>query len=564
MWTRALTNLSLLNITHPKVLFWTFLALVLGHLARYSWTLLVRWFRRPTTFVLEAGTMLYGLVLMYVVVGPMLQRCASWATTGLQALAALLTAWEHYAPTASLSAVVPYGLVFLLGAGFALFWTAGLPTGVMTRKVQKGKEDLTLSPAAAGSHPVSLAEVTKLIQATLEPFAQQVASRLPRKETDPLVGLTTQQVTSEVSEGLKQLIRMMETVTAQLRGVPSAFLVTDCTNGIATRVEELVGELQDVKAVIQAMDKPMTPAVEQTFPTPLMATSSTTLQPGAASSVSCRNPEPIVDGTASEVSEEVSLEGGVNIKTVEINKSARKTKKPRRGTPKADLRKDPIPEELLTEFSQLSESQMLDRLRQRESERREAERLPDYLTEEEKAMTMDELFRKWKVERQRKRNEREALRIADFQPLGELTAEQKLLPRAQVARLINVRKNEVWAQAMREKGIQVLKCDVCSRLHTGQHQCLQTQWRMGNGRTDQMPRNIVLTQSSQGVRLRATPAMDEEHILKEYERLKALKEEVETRRKLVEPRTMEAEQTTDASMAMVVATPPPVPYMQRF
>jgi hypothetical protein len=174
------------------------------------------------------------------------------------------------------------------------------------------------------------------------------------------------------------------------------------------------------------------------------------------------------------------------------------------------------------------------------------------LTDDEKKMSMDQLLRKWKLERQRRMQEREELKMSDFEPLGDLTEEQKLLPRPAVARIIHARKNEVWAQGMKALGHTLQKCDVCSRLHLGEHRCLATRWRTEGPKGTATARNIILTQSPQGVRLRATSVVDEDQVLKEYERLKTLKEEIETRKRLVEPNVPTGSQ--DTPMAAIAAS----------
>ena len=253
------------------------------------------------------------------------------------------------------------------------------------------------------------------------------------------------------------------------------------------------------------------------------------------------------------------LERCVYVKLATNQGNNHPAKKARQMVTQNDELKNSLPQELLNEMTNCSEAELLEKLRKREAERRLAERLPQFLTEEEKVLSMDQLFRKWKIERQRRQNEQEELRISDFEPLGELTEEQKLLPRNQVARLINLRKNEVWASAMRQKGVDVLKCDVCGRLHTGEHRCIQTPWRTEGLRNSPITKNIILTQSPQGVRLRAGAIIDEEQVMKEYERLRLLKEEVEARRRLVQPNVPGLSTMDETPMTTTAVTTPPGP-----
>lgn len=190
--------------------------------------------------------------------------------------------------------------------------------------------------------------------------------------------------------------------------------------------------------------------------------------------------------------------------------------------------------ELDAELAGLSEAEMLAKLREREQRRREERKQPKFLTDEEKQMTMDELHRYWKVERQRRRNEREDLRVYDFQPLGQLTEEQKKLPRRDVERLIARRREEVWADTMRARGIEVLKCDTCYRLHTGDHSCIATRWRTDAQRHSAVPRGVVVTGTPQGVRVTTAPIIEEERLQKQLRTIQGMLEEIATKKKLTE------------------------------
>ena len=92
-------------------------------------------------------------------------------------------------------------------------------------------------------------------------------------------------------------------------------------------------------------------------------------------------------------------------------------------------------------IDELKEEELREVLRQRVQERRTAP--SRYLSEEEKNMTMDELHRKWKIEGQKAREERVALNPFDFKELGELTEEQKLLPKYEIRKIIRNKKNDL-------------------------------------------------------------------------------------------------------------------------
>jgi hypothetical protein len=204
-----------------------------------------------------------------------------------------------------------------------------------------------------------------------------------------------------------------------------------------------------------------------------------------------------------------------------------------------------------------TEEQLLDTLRQRATARRVAIREPDFLTTDEKKMTLDELWRKWKLEGQQRRAEAEELRTADYDPLGELTDAQKELPRRQIRNIITRRKNEIWAENMRGQGIQVLKCPSCHRLHTGDHHCLVTRWTDPSPNRSSPARHVVISQTPQGIQLRTTAIIDDQKILQEYERVKALKEEAETRMRLSAP--LEPAPILSDDVEMATSTPATTP-----
>lgn len=203
--------------------------------------------------------------------------------------------------------------------------------------------------------------------------------------------------------------------------------------------------------------------------------------------------------------------------------------------------------------------ELLDKLRQREAERKLSEKTPEYLTDDEKRLSMDQLFRKWKLERQRKREEREQLRISDFEPLGQLTDDQMLLPRRDVQRIVNNRKNQVWAKSMQDKGIAVHTCDTCHQMYTHdkeKHMCLQTRWQAQSS-NPAVSRTLIVTQSPGGLRLRSADVVDEENLQSEFKKLKTLTEEVASRQRLVESNPPSAPDQTDTAMSHAVTTSSP-------
>jgi len=214
---------------------------------------------------------------------------------------------------------------------------------------------------------------------------------------------------------------------------------------------------------------------------------------------------------------------------------------------------------LPAEFASLTEEELLKKLRERQAQRQVANRPPYYLTEEEKKLSMDGLHRQWKLERQRRNNEREVLARHDFEDLGELTEEQRELPRAVIRRIIRQRKNEVWANAMRAKGIPVSQCDVCLELTTGNHRCVATKWTTDQTRNAAISKGLVMTQGPGGIRLHAKAIIDQEKLNKEYEQLRILREELEAKARLAQPLQLITNDTTMSATCATISNGPDPP-----
>ena len=112
---------------------------------------------------------------------------------------------------------------------------------------------------------------------------------------------------------------------------------------------------------------------------------------------------------------------------------------------------------------------------------------------------------------------------------------------------------------MRDQGIQVHECGVCHRLHTdaGHHQCFATRWTTTNPNRSAPARNVIVSQSPQGLQLRTAVVMDEDQLEKEYARVKALKEEADLRKRLSTPLTPATSATPDSDINMTTTNDPP-------
>lgn len=226
-----------------------------------------------------------------------------------------------------------------------------------------------------------------------------------------------------------------------------------------------------------------------------------------------------------------------------VRNQLRKTVKPATLTPPTTS--TPKPTDMRT-ADELGEAELRDLLRVKAEARRDATQASQYLTDEEKLMSLGELHRKWKVEDQRRREERENLSRFDFEELGQLTEEQKLLPKAEVRRILRDRKNDTWVASMKAQGVPLHQCEVCQQLTTSNHRCMATRW-MTEGQRG-LRKGLVITQTGTGpIKLQEKQLIDQEQLNKEYEEIVKLKQQLDERtRKIAEAIRTEP---TDATMS---------------
>jgi hypothetical protein len=169
-----------------------------------------------------------------------------------------------------------------------------------------------------------------------------------------------------------------------------------------------------------------------------------------------------------------------------------------------------------------------------------------YLTEDEQQLTLDELHRKWKVEAQQTRSERPKLNRFDWEGLGTLTEEQKLLPRHEIRKIIKNRKYDRWVASMKAQGIPLHQCDICQELATENHRCLATRWTTEGQRG--VRKGLVITQTGRGaIRLHEKQIIDQTALNKEYEEIAKLKREVEDRMNRIKG-ALASDPSTDVEM----------------
>lgn len=204
------------------------------------------------------------------------------------------------------------------------------------------------------------------------------------------------------------------------------------------------------------------------------------------------------------------LEEGVPMIGVARRTIKQKPKSQAKPLPATPAIQEPAVQKLLKEMGVPTEAALTRLLKERELQRREASRQPEYLTAEESEFkTLDQLYRKWRLDRQSRPAEEKELRATDFEELGELTDDIKKMRRAEIKRLMADLKTQLWANKMHARGIQILRCSVCNKLHTGQHQCMPTRWTLPQTAATSTPKGIVATRTTQGIHVHATPYVDE-------------------------------------------------------
>ena len=194
-------------------------------------------------------------------------------------------------------------------------------------------------------------------------------------------------------------------------------------------------------------------------------------------------------------------------------------------------------------------------VKERKAKAKEISRELLFLSEEEKGMSLAELHRKWKVEAQRQREERASLSRFDFEDLGTITEEEKLLPKSQIKKIIRDRKTEKWAQDMKAKGIPLHQCEVCQQLAGPNHHCLATKW-MTEG-PHGLRKKLVLTQSKAGgVRLAEKRVVDQDKLNREYEAICKLKQDLELQNQRIKAAITPAESPWHAIEEELADVPP--------
>ncbi|KAH0487910.1 MAG: hypothetical protein KVP17_005189, partial [Porospora cf. gigantea B] len=159
-------------------------------------------------------------------------------------------------------------------------------------------------------------------------------------------------------------------------------------------------------------------------------------------------------------------------------------------------------------------------LRKRRSEFQYQDR---YLSEEEKSLSLSQLHRKWKDEAQKRANLRKESRPSDWDDLGYLEPEMMQWTKAAIRRVIWSRKQERWLERMRQLGVPVHTCDICSRQVTAQHQCVPTGLAVPGAKdTPYSRKEIVVAQQGKNLALKPKVVVDTGKLKDELHKMTAL------------------------------------------
>jgi hypothetical protein len=496
------------------------------------------WAVKPTPKKgLIAASFAFGIYVLFAYILPLVHRIIAGIQISLFTSLAIRVSSGISPPLFIHNSLFLLLLIIITNFGSFLFGSISKSNGGRPGHLNTERKKEETSSCTPAVNVLALSDIAALFQ-TIYQQPTSSPSCISTPETSPNFARFIKEALAPIIASIEKLNQRVDEISATLNIMPSAMLVTECCNNVFERCEDIADDLCCVKSVIKAWPLPPTPI---TATPPSTTTTIITPVPILPPQVSEVHPAALVT-TVSNAVEEISdvdevalnLEEQVFVKTAST--APLRPNKVRRPKVTHFADQGPMEPEFYSEIKGLTEAEVLDKLREREAKRRADSRPPAYLTPEEKKMSMDQLFRKWKVERQRIRQEHEALQAADFAPLGELTEDQKLLPRSQVARIVNNRKNQVWAQSMQERGIKVLKCNVCSRLYTEdrQHRCMVTHWNTDGRPNAAISRNLVLSQSPQGIRLRSTAVVDEAKVAREHQRLQAMKEDMDAKQRIVD------------------------------
>ena len=173
-----------------------------------------------------------------------------------------------------------------------------------------------------------------------------------------------------------------------------------------------------------------------------------------------------------------------------------------------------------SKFVALSEKEVLQKLHEEETKRKQRQRLPEKLTEVEQNLAKTDFAR---LAREWRRRLGFTLKDYDFRDLGKLNEKQIQLPRRAIMQILRRRRRVAHIEAAKEEGIEILQCDICEEQYVKDrgHSCFVTSWVTPASRGG-LPhkKQVVVSQSGKGaVKIGQQYAIDKNKLEKERERM---------------------------------------------
>lgn len=241
----------------------------------------------------------------------------------------------------------------------------------------------------------------------------------------------------------------------------------------------------------------------------------------------------------------------------------------------------PISQEEVNQYAEMSEEELFEALQKKRRERREEAKKPVFLTEEERSLPIATLDKRWREQEQQERTKRRRQEEAE---LGVLTEEEKRMPKSELKFLIRQKKQEAWIKRMQNQNVPLFRCEVCSQITTSHHRCAATSWAIqGVKRLVPITEEIIFQQVGAGdIRIKKIQRTDNELIQKQHqalsEQLKKAEEQNQRLNQLLANPTVESpkdhemdviiDPTTSYNTTQVpivsMSTPVATPYQRTF
>jgi hypothetical protein len=186
----------------------------------------------------------------------------------------------------------------------------------------------------------------------------------------------------------------------------------------------------------------------------------------------------------------------------------------------------PKPQVVLTRedldgFIGKTQQEIVTELHNREKQRRDKDKMPEYLTDVEKKLartSLASLDRQWRLKAGWK------LKPTDYIEIGQLVEEQLELPRNLVLRIIRNRRADDFTERMKVEGREVVRCDKCRRLYPvdSVHNCFVAAGWSKPAKRDGVPatREMVITQTGRGgIQIRQQVGVDADKLNDNYKRM---------------------------------------------